>query len=145
MRMRGADVMARLLDGQANRFDAPRLAYKARLTLAHNRAAARKTSAALAKACAGCRRQTAQHPPRCACAADTASPPRPGWQIPVAPLARRGCPSLPPLPPKPWRQHDADSQKKGLALGPSESQSESGSARDRSCWEQPAVSYQLTE
>src|SRR5215510_7110903 len=90
MRMRGADVMASLLDGQANRFDAPRLAYKARLTLAHNRAAARKTSAALAKACAGCRRQTAQHPPRCACAADTASPPRPGWQIPVAPLARRG-------------------------------------------------------
>src|SRR5262249_35005888 len=38
----------------------------------------------------GAHRQTAQHPPRCACAADTASPPRPGWQIPVAPLARRG-------------------------------------------------------
>jgi len=35
--------------------------------------------------------------------------------------------------------------KKRLALGPSESQSKSGSARDVSRWEQPAVSYRLTE
>src|SRR5262245_6517015 len=127
MRIRWADGMACLLHAQANRFDASVPAYKARLALAHCRTAACKTSSGPATDWPG---QRQAHNALNAGAAPTQHKPRrAGGQIPVEPLARADRE-------RPVRRHDAD-YKKRLALGPSESQSKSRSARDRSRWEQP--------
>src|SRR5262245_20854604 len=144
MRMRWADGMAGLLDGRPMASTHPCLGA---IDTRHRRMAPHKTSSGLAEGLVPLptgKPHKARPDNVLAAPTPAQTPSRPGCQGFCCAIGLPGRPSSPPRP-QSLVGEPMPMIKKRLALEPSESQSEGGSASDRSRWEQPAVSYQLTE